>query len=81
MSITTGSTATNPFDAIGLARQQTESKRNDLGLDDFFKLMITQLKNQDPMKPLENGEFLSQIAQFGTVSGIDKLNKTFDDLA
>ena len=81
MSITTGATATNPFDAIGLARQKTESKRNDLGLDDFFKLMITQLKNQDPMKPLENGEFLSQIAQFGTVSGIDRLNKTFDDLA
>jgi flagellar basal-body rod modification protein FlgD len=81
MSITTGATATNPFDAIGLARQQTESKRNDLGLNDFFKLMITQLKNQDPMKPLENGEFLSQIAQFGTVSGIDKLNKTFEGLA
>jgi flagellar basal-body rod modification protein FlgD len=33
------------------------------------------------MKPMENGEFLSQIAQFGTVSGIDKLNKTFEGLA
>ena len=81
MSVSTSSTATNAFDALGLARQTTQSKRNDLGMNDFFKLMITQLKNQDPMKPMENGEFLSQIAQFGTVSGIDKLNKTFEDLA
>jgi flagellar basal-body rod modification protein FlgD len=83
MSFTTASTATNPFDALGLAREQAQgqTKRGDLGLNDFFKLMITQLKNQDPMKPMENGEFLSQIAQFGTVSGIDKLNKTFEGLA
>jgi flagellar basal-body rod modification protein FlgD len=71
----------NPFEAAGLARAQTQTKRNDLGMDDFFKLMITQLKNQDPMKPMENGEFLTQIAQFGTVSGIDKLNQTFENVA
>jgi len=81
MSIATTSATDDPFGAIGLARQQAQSKRNDLGLDDFFKLMITQLKNQDPMQPMENGEFLSQIAQFGTVSGIDKLNKTFEALS
>lgn len=81
MSLTTTSAATDPFEALGIARQTTQTKRNDLGMNDFFKLMITQLKNQDPMKPMENGEFLSQIAQFGTVSGIDKLNKTFEGLA
>jgi len=83
MAFTTASTTTNPFDALGLAREQTQgqTRRGDLGLNDFFKLMVTQLKNQDPMKPMENGEFLSQIAQFGTVSGIDKLNKTFEGLA
>ena len=81
MSIAVTSTTDNPFEAVGIARAQTQKKRNDLGLDDFFKLMITQLKNQDPMKPMENGEFLSQIAQFGTVSGIDKLNKTFEELS
>jgi len=81
MSVAVRPTAENPFEAAGIARAQAQGKRNELGLDDFFKLMITQLKNQDPMKPMENGEFLSQIAQFGTVSGIDKLNKTFEDLA
>jgi flagellar basal-body rod modification protein FlgD len=82
MAALTATAATpSPFEAAGIARAQTQTKRNELGMDDFFKLMITQLKNQDPMKPMENGEFLSQIAQFGTVSGIDRLNKTFDDLS
>lgn len=55
------------------------SKR--LGQDDFLSLMIAQLQNQDPMKPMENGEFLGQMAQFGTVSGIQDLQKSFTDMA
>jgi flagellar basal-body rod modification protein FlgD len=43
--------------------------------------MIAQLKNQDPMKPMQNGEFLSQMAQFGTVSGIQDLQKTMSGMA
>ena len=36
-------------------------------------LMITQFRNQDPFQPLENGEFLGQLAQFSTVSGIAEM--------
>ena len=36
--------------------------------------MITQFKNQDPFEPMDNGEFLGQLAQFSTVNGIDSLN-------
>ena len=36
----------------------------------FLELMIAQFRNQDPFKPMENGDFLGQLAQFGTVSGI-----------
>ncbi len=53
----------------------------ELGQDQFFELMLTQLKNQDPLKPLQNGEFLAQIAQFSTVTGIQKLQESFGQLA
>lgn len=52
-----------------------------LGQEDFLNLMITQLKNQDPFKPLESGEFLGQLAQFGTVSGLAELKSSFESLA
>ena len=73
------------FASLGLSRPQ-ESKRgtndaSELGLDTFLKLMVTQLKNQDPSKPMENNTFLSQIAQFGSVSGLDKLNNQIQDLS
>lgn len=53
----------------------------ELGQDQFFELMLTQLKNQDPLKPMQNGEFLAQIAQFSTVTGIQKLQESFGQLA
>ncbi len=67
---------------LGLtAPQQTVTAKDELGQEAFLELMVTQLKNQDPLNPMENGEFLSQIAQFGTVSGIDELNSSFDGLS
>ena len=52
-----------------------------LGQEQFLSLMVAQLKNQDPMQPMQNGEFLGQMAQFGTVSGIQDLQKSFGSLA
>lgn len=52
----------------------------DLGQDDFLTLMTTQLQNQDPFSPMENGDFLAQMAQFSTVSGIENVNKTLDSM-
>lgn len=59
---------------------EKESK-NELGQDAFLKLMLTQLKHQDPMKPMENGDFLGQMAQFSTVSGIEKMQGSIETLA
>ena len=42
--------------------------------DRFLKLLVTQLKNQDPMNPMENAELTTQLAQMSTVEGINKLN-------
>ncbi len=58
-----------------------QPKKSELGQDAFMKLMITQLQNQDPFKPMENGAFLTQIAQFSSVTGIDNLNKSFSSVA
>lgn len=48
----------------------------NLGQQDFLKLMLAQLQNQDPLQPMENGEFLAQLAQFSTVGGIEQVNST-----
>ena len=65
------------FDQLGLSQTQTTNTSNTLGQEDFLKLMTTQLKNQDPSKPMDSGEFLSQMAQFGTVQGIKDLELAF----
>ncbi len=67
------------YQKFSLQRNQAKDEDpNRLAQEDFLKLMITQLKNQDPFKPMENGEFLGQMAQFSTVSGIGDLKKTFE---
>ena len=55
--------------------------KNELLQQDFLKLMTEQLKNQDPMKPADNGEFLGQMAQFSSVSSLGKLEQTVSQLA
>ncbi len=66
----------------GMLAPPPQRKRNDeLGQSDFLTLMITQFRNQDPFKPMENGDFLAQLAQFSTVNGIDSLNSSFSGLA
>jgi flagellar basal-body rod modification protein FlgD len=48
--------------------------------DRFLKLLVTQLKNQDPMNPMENAEMTMQLAQMSTVEGINKLNANMESL-
>ncbi|WP_458525006.1 flagellar hook assembly protein FlgD [Onishia taeanensis] len=48
--------------------------------DQFMTLLVTQLKNQDPLNPMENAEMTSQLAQINTVSGIEDLNKTLGSI-
>src|SRR3990172_2141446 len=49
--------------------------------DRFLKLLVTQMKNQDPLNPLDNAEVTSQMAQLSTVSGIEKLNTTLQAMS
>ena len=84
--------SSNPFDALNksteasraaaeAASRATAKKKTSLGQEDFLKLMTTQMTHQDPNNPMENGNFLAQMAQFGTVSGIQDLQKSFADFA
>lgn len=67
---------------LGLVKPEAPSKpRNKLNQDQFLKLMTTQMTHQNPLKPMENTEFLTQMAQFGTVTGIQELQKSFADFA
>jgi flagellar basal-body rod modification protein FlgD len=48
--------------------------------DQFLKLLVTQMQNQDPMSPMSSSEFMSQMSSLSTVEGINNLNSTFKDL-
>ena len=68
--------------SLGLIREPAPKKdAGALGQEQCLSLMVAQLRNQDPFKPMESGEFLGQIAQFGTVSGINDLQASFDTFA
>lgn len=71
-------TALNPNNSVEASRSRNVS---DLGSDDFLALMIAQMKNQDPTKPMDQMAFMSQLAQFGTLSGVQELNGSFGDLS
>ena len=51
-----------------------------VGRDQFLKLMVAQMKAQDPLEPMNNQEFTSQLAQFSQLEGIEKLNTSFGDM-
>lgn len=77
MSIVQNATATTTSQET----TSSASKKDLLGQEDFLKLMIAQMKNQDPTKPLDGQEYLGQLAQFSTLNSIQELQKSFDTLA
>lgn len=69
------------IDKLGLgAASAGPKKKEPLGQDAFLTLMITQMKNQNPLEPMKNQEFVAQLSQFTTASGVQDLKKSFDSL-
>lgn len=50
----------------------------NLGMDEFLKLMIAELQNQDPMNPMENSEMLQQLGEMRSITATDSLTSTLD---
>jgi flagellar basal-body rod modification protein FlgD len=74
------STSNSVFDDLAISKKSKEAKGSDeLGQKAFLQLMITQLENQDPLSPQENGEFIAQLAQFSSVESLDRMNNNFDN--
>ncbi len=77
---TINNTVSNDLLAAMNPSTKTTQSTADAAQDKFMTLLVTQMKNQDPLNPLDNAEVTSQLAQLSTVSGIDKLNATLTSL-
>lgn len=60
--------------------QATSVNQPGLGQEDFLKILLTQLTYQDPMKPLDNQQFIAQMAQFSALEQARQLNEKVDAL-
>lgn len=74
---------------LGISRQgvagtpavKTAEEANALGQESFLKLLVEQMKNQDPFDPVKNEDMVAQMATFSNVAGISEMNKTLKSVA
>lgn len=68
------------FASLNGTKKATSETSTDSAQNRFLKLLTTQLKNQDPLNPMDNAEMTSQMAQISTVEGIERLNSTLSKM-
>ncbi len=79
LSIDTGN---NPLSALGSSSTTvSDQSASSLTQSDFIDLLVAQVSNQDPSKPLDPSQFMNQLSQFSMVSGVQELNDSFNALA
>lgn len=79
-SVASASNASNIYAALNGADSTNKTSATGDIENRFLLLLTTQLKNQDPLNPLDNAQVTSQLAQINTVNGIEKLNTTMSQL-
>lgn len=63
-----------------VAGSGSAAQSSNIGIQDFLKILTAQLNNQDPLKPVDNQEFVAQIAQFATLEQSRQLNEKIDNM-
>lgn len=79
MSVTPVSSSTSTMTTEKPATSKSQTGMEGLGQDAFMTLLLEQMKNQDPLKPLEDKDFIAQLAQFNSLSQLTQLNKTMSE--
>ena len=81
MEVNTVKTETVPWLKEQIENKTIAAPKDILGKDDFLKLLITELKYQDPLEPMKDKEFISQMATFSSLEQMQNLNIGFQKLA
>ena len=68
------------INAIGGSAAASTSAASSIGLQDFMRILLTQLNYQDPLKPMDNQEFMAQMAQFTALQQTQQLNEKIAQL-
>jgi len=79
MSTVNGTNST-PYTTSSQDNSITETSKNNLDKDDFLKLLVAQLKNQDPMSPMQDADFVAQLAQFSSLEQMSNIAASMESL-
>jgi len=66
--------------AVAAVNEASTTSASSLGIQDFLRILTTQLNNQDPLKPMDNQQFVAQLAQFTSLQQTQQMNQKLDAL-
>ncbi|WP_303292004.1 flagellar hook assembly protein FlgD [Marinobacter sp. SS5-14b] len=81
MNAVNSASASDVLSQYQIQRDDKAQGGSELGKDAFMELMLAQMKNQNPLEPQDNGDFISQLAQFSSLEEMQNLTGTVDDVA